>query len=149
MLIFRFIHYFAGYYLNRLTQKTLQFSHTDQCSSSILLCLKRTVLVPVSLRPSPSWTWSPLIGQITHTWASTTKRLHCQVVKPILKWIKSCNCVTRAWCRKVPGLKVGLQTRCFRGSAFCGNEELLLVEPFTFLSFFYMNKNISLYVYIY
>ena len=44
------------YYWNRFTcfndQKTHQFSHTVQCCSSVFpLCLSRSVLAPVSLRP--------------------------------------------------------------------------------------------------
>ena len=37
------------------------------------LCLKHSVLVPVSLRPLPLKLKSPLIGQLTHARARTTQ----------------------------------------------------------------------------
>ena len=45
---------------------------TVQCCTNVfLLCLKRSVLAPVSLRPSLPNTQSALIGQLTHAWPST------------------------------------------------------------------------------
>ena len=68
---FQVHNFILGYNKNRCTcfsaQKTHQFSHIVQCCSSVFtLCLKRSVLAPVSLGPGPLKTQSPLIGQLTH-----------------------------------------------------------------------------------
>ena len=39
------------------------------------------------------------------------------------------------WCHKVNKLELGLLTRSFRSSVFCGREELPLVQTSTFLTF--------------
>ena len=119
--------------LNRLIS-FLKFSHLS------LLCLKRSVLAPVSLMPPPPLNTQPaLIGQLTHAWASSASNRAAVLnqflrVKQATKQ-KLCTCVTW-WCSVMSQshrVKGGTTDEAFRSSVFCGREELLLVRTLTFL----------------
>ena len=89
--------------------------------------------------PPPQTSGSPLIGQLTHAWPSSTYKNRAAVLSQFLRTklpakrklcinVGLCDIV---WCQKVMELKAGLLMRRFRSSIFCGREEL----PFELLCF--------------
>lgn len=55
-----------------------------------------------------------------------------------------CGMVTQCDVTQVTEFKVGLMTKLFRSSVFCGGEELLLLPSLNFLPFklFHIQKNL-------
>ena len=104
----------------------------QSCTNVFFVCLKHSVLPPVSLRPSLLNVQSALIGQLTHAWSSTANNNWAALLNQFLgaKLVirhKLCKCVTE--------LKAGLLARCLRSRVFCGREELLLVAVFDLFDF--------------
>ena len=131
------IHDFIlGYYWNMFTCFSAQKNHYHFSRSRnrntrpvFPLCLKSSLLAPVSLRPLPQNILFALIGQLIHIWASITNS----------------KCATGLRLCKREIVWNGVMSRGHRGSsAFCGREELLLERTLTFYIFkiFYMQKNI-------
>ena len=123
-------------------QKTHQFSHCVQCCSSVsTLCLKHSVLAPVSLSfPTPVYPvcsdWSVHTCLSQHSWqqqSSCAKSIKNQKSKRLTR-LCECAICWRRW-HNVTELKPGLLTRRFGSSVFCGRLELLFVWTLAFFTF--------------
>ena len=89
-------------------------------------------------------TLSPPVGQLTQNLNQHYRQL-CFINSYFQNLPLSIHYVDIVWYHKVMDLKVWLLRRRFRSSGFCGREEHLLVQMFTFLTLktFYMQKNIK------
>ena len=131
MHTFRLIHLFRVTTIIALHvlvfKKTHQYSHTVQgCNTVSPLCLKRSVLAPVSLRPPIPNTQSPLIGQLTHAWPSTVDNKIAAVLNQSLgaKLVGLWECVTqwRSVMSKSHRIKGGTTDEVFQEQLFPGER---------------------------
>ena len=94
---------------------------------------------PASIIPSLPWLGSPHMPEPLLPTTEQPKSYKPQRTHYANVW----HCDVD-WCHKVTELKARLPTRRFRGSVFCGREEIWLVWSLTFLTFkfFHLHKNV-------